>query len=47
MLQQTPIGQWKLALPNTPAIRNLFEKERVEDILFVLTYGARIAPWPA
>ena len=46
MLQRPPIGTWELKLPDTPAMRAMFRDQRIEDILFVVTYGARTAPWP-
>ncbi|WP_346294111.1 neuraminidase-like domain-containing protein [Sphaerothrix gracilis] len=44
---KSPIGEWQLALPNTDNIRNLFQEERIEDILFVITYQGQTPPWPA
>ena len=43
---KTPVGKWELVLPNTPEMRELFKKEEIEDILFVLTYSGRTPAWP-
>ncbi len=34
---KTPEGSWRLELPNTPAIKMLFDEEKIDDILLVLT----------
>jgi hypothetical protein len=44
---QGPVGEWKLALPDTPAVRDLFMQGEIEDILFVITYAGRTPAWPA
>ncbi|MDH3970109.1 MAG: hypothetical protein OEU56_24130, partial [Rhodospirillales bacterium] len=41
-----PVGEWEMALPDTQVVRDLFAKEQVEDILFVLTYKGRTPEWP-
>ena len=46
MIGKAPVGQWELALPDIPEIRNLFKAEEIEDILFVLTYTGRTPEWP-
>ncbi len=37
MTNKIPEGTWRLELPNTPIIRKLFEDEKINDILMVLT----------
>ncbi|WP_458190373.1 Tc toxin subunit A-related protein [Haladaptatus sp. NG-WS-4] len=39
-------GEWTLTLPNTSIVRDLFEQDIIEDILFVLTYSGRTSEWP-
>ena len=46
MIGKAPVGEWELALPDTPEIRNLFKAEEIEDILFVITYAGRTPEWP-
>jgi hypothetical protein len=41
-----PFGEWELTLPNTPAVRDLLEREEIEDIVFVLTHSGRLPDWP-
>ena len=41
-----PIGEWELALPTDDTTRNLFRNEKIEDILFVITYSGRTPEWP-
>jgi hypothetical protein len=46
MIGKTPFGQWSLALPNTDRVRSLFQNQALDDVLLVLTYGARTEAWP-
>jgi hypothetical protein len=51
MVGRSPIGQWTLALPDTPdtstgpGTRTLFQSGAIQDILFVITYGGLTPPW--
>lgn len=42
----SPVGEWELALPDTPEVRAHFENEEIEDVLFVVTYSGRTPAWP-
>jgi hypothetical protein len=42
----SPIGSWKLALPNTQEMRDRFKEKQIDDILLVITYEGRTPPWP-
>lgn len=44
---QSPVGVWRLILPNSPDVRSKFEGEKIDDILLVFTYNHRTASWPA
>ena len=50
---KSPIGKWDLDLsgnlpdPDGRELRELFENEEIEDILFVITYSGRTPEWPA
>lgn len=46
ILGKTLIGEWELALPNTEEMKNRFKDEKVEAILFVITYSSRTPEWP-
>jgi hypothetical protein len=46
MIGRAPFGQWQLTLSNTAEIRNLFDSEVIEDILFVITTSGRTPAWP-
>lgn len=46
MIGKPPVGIWTLALQDTPETRELFEKDRIEDILFVITFGGTTEVWP-
>ena len=46
MIGKSPVGQWELALPNTPEVKNWFKNEEIDDILFVITYSGRTPKWP-
>ena len=46
MIGLSPFGKWELALPNTAEVRDLFESEAIEDIVFVITVSGRTPPWP-
>ncbi|AMC99897.1 hypothetical protein [Halomonas chromatireducens] len=43
---QPPLGEWELVLPDTEEMRELFESERIEDILFVIGYSGTASEWP-
>jgi hypothetical protein len=47
MIGFPPVGEWELALPDTPEIRARFQNEECEDILFVIVYGGETPKWPA
>ena len=47
MLGKSPAGTWELALPDTDEIRARFRQGEIQDILFVITYGGTLPPWPA
>jgi hypothetical protein len=47
IIGKSPIGDWELAMPNRSDIRDLFKKENINDILFVITYSGRTPDWPA
>ncbi|HEX7734848.1 MAG TPA: neuraminidase-like domain-containing protein [Ktedonobacteraceae bacterium] len=40
-----PNGEWELAFPNTPEIRQLFSEGLIEDILFDISYTYRTPDW--
>jgi Tc toxin complex TcA C-terminal TcB-binding domain/Salmonella virulence plasmid 65kDa B protein len=49
--KSVPVGEWELSLRfDEPGkdreIRDLFEKEEIEDILLVITYSGRTPEWP-
>jgi hypothetical protein len=46
MIGKPPVGLWKLELPNTEATRTWFAKDRILDILLVVTYSGETPPWP-
>lgn len=43
----SPVGVWKLVLPNSADLHNKFQDEKIDDILLVFTYDHRTASWPA
>ncbi|MEL7407666.1 MAG: hypothetical protein AAFN00_11970, partial [Cyanobacteria bacterium J06558_2] len=32
-------GEWRLSLPNTPEVKEIFEQEKIQDILLVITFS--------
>jgi hypothetical protein len=40
-------GSWRITLHDDPATRAIFAAEELGDILFVVTYGGTLPPWPA
>ncbi len=46
LVGSSPIGEWALALEDTPEVRDRFKNEQVEDMLFVITYAGETPPWP-
>jgi hypothetical protein len=47
MIDKTPLGDWELVLPDNEELRSRFSDDKIQDILFVITYAGRAAPWPA
>jgi hypothetical protein len=43
---KSPIGEWTLSLPDAAATRRIFEQEEARDVIFVITYGGELPPWP-
>ena len=43
MVGKAPRGTWELTLPDTEDLRAHFSGDDIVDILFVITYGARMA----
>ncbi|MCG8458716.1 MAG: hypothetical protein MI919_20745 [Holophagales bacterium] len=41
MVGKRPIGEWRLALPDSPEVREHFETNAIEDILLVVGYRAK------
>jgi Tc toxin complex TcA C-terminal TcB-binding domain len=41
-----PRGEWELKLPTDDRTKNLFKNEKIQDILFVITYSGRTPEWP-
>jgi Tc toxin complex TcA C-terminal TcB-binding domain len=46
LMRESPIGTWTISLPNGMATRRIFEQEEVRDVVFVITYGGELPPWP-
>jgi hypothetical protein len=46
ILGQGVAGHWTLSLPNTLATASIFQKEQIQDILFVITYAGNTPAWP-
>jgi hypothetical protein len=47
MIGKSVEGDWELSLPNTAKVKRMFDEEKIEDILFVITYEGRTPEWPA
>jgi hypothetical protein len=45
MIGKTPVGEWELTLPNTEEVKQRFQKEEIDEILFVITYSGRTPEW--
>lgn len=43
---QSPIGDWKLALPVTDQVTRWFQEDLIQDILLVITHSGRQPDWP-
>ncbi len=46
MIGKSPVGEWELTLPNTEEVKQRFQDEEIEDILFVITYSGQTPGWP-
>jgi hypothetical protein len=47
MIGKSVEGEWDLSLPNTAKVKRMFDEEKIEDILFVITYEGRSPEWPS
>jgi hypothetical protein len=47
IIGKSPTGEWELELPNTGEVKNRFSEEEVEDVIFNITYSARLPEWPS
>ncbi len=47
MIGSAPIGEWKLALADSPEIRARFRNDECKDILLVITFGGELPKWPS
>lgn len=45
MMGKTPFGEWKLAFNDDEEIREIFEQNKIEDILFVITIKGQLPEW--
>jgi hypothetical protein len=45
LVGKTPIGKWKLVMPNNAAMRKRFQSDEFEDILLVITYVGGTPSW--
>jgi hypothetical protein len=43
---KSPFGRWELTLPNREDIKLLFKNNKIQDILFVITYQGTTPAWP-
>lgn len=46
MMGKSVTGEWKLSLPNSTKVKRMFDDEKIEDMLFVITYEGRAPQWP-
>jgi hypothetical protein len=46
MLGKSPVGDWKLKLPNTNSVVAMFKEEKIEDIALVVTFDGKAPAWP-
>ena len=46
LIGRSPIGEWKLTLPNTQEVKSRFKNEEIEGVLLVVTYAGRTPAWP-
>lgn len=45
LLGESPIGDWTFNFPNTPEFISLFEDEKINDILFIVSYSGDTPAW--
>lgn len=41
-----PVGKWTLVFPNLQGFKDLFRKDKIRDILFIISYSGDTPPWP-
>jgi hypothetical protein len=47
LIGRSPVGAWRLTLPDTEEMKNRFKNGEIDDLLLVLTYAGRTSAWPA
>jgi hypothetical protein len=43
---KSPVGEWRLTVPNTELMRRRLKSRDITDVLLVVTYSGRLAAWP-
>ncbi len=43
---RNPFGKWTFEFEDTPEVRNLLKDNKLNDILFVISYSGDTPPWP-
>lgn len=43
---KSPAGKWTISLPNEVGVKDLFIKEKIKDILFIISYSGTTPKWP-
>ena len=47
IIGKPPVGEWELSLPDRANVHRLFEEEKIDDILLVITYAGTTSAWPS
>ena len=46
MRGQSAVQSWTLALPNTDAVKGVFQNGQLQDIVMIVTYSGTLPSWP-
>ena len=46
LIGRSPVGDWEIALPDTPVMRRRFTDSAIDELLLTITYSGRVPAYP-
>jgi hypothetical protein len=47
LIGRSPVGDWEVAFPDTPAVRRRFTDGTIDELLLSITYSGRLPAYPS